>query len=130
MSDAHIVRRRRMAWQGWRRRALSSLTKGVSSGRLDLVTLPNVTIGRAVFEPGWRWSEHVKPIAGTDSCLQPHTGYVVSGRLATRMDDGQELEFGAGEAFYIPPGHDGWTVGNEAAVVLDITGMENYAKPT
>jgi quercetin dioxygenase-like cupin family protein len=100
------------------------------NGRLDLVTLPNVTIGRAVFEPGWRWSEHVKPIAGTESCLQPHTGYVVSGRLATRMDDGQELEFGAGEAFYIPPGHDGWTVGNEPAVVLDITGMENYAKPT
>jgi quercetin dioxygenase-like cupin family protein len=99
-------------------------------GRLDLVTLPNLTIGRAVFEPGWRWSQDVKPIAGTDSCEQPHTGYVISGRLATRMNDGQELEFGPGEAFYIPPGHDGWTVGNEQAVVLDITGMENYAKPT
>jgi quercetin dioxygenase-like cupin family protein len=105
-------------------------TRRFDNGRLDLVTLPSATIGRAVFEPGWRWSDHVKPIAGTDSCQAPHTGYVISGRLGTRMDDGQEMEFGPGDAFTIPPGHDGWTVGNEPAVVLDFTGAADYAKPS
>ena len=78
-------------------------TRRFDHGRIDLVTLPRATIGRAVFEPGWRWSNDVKPIAGTDSCQAPHTGYVISGRLATRMDDGQEMEFGPGESFEIPP---------------------------
>ena len=103
-------------------------TRRFDHGRIDLVTLPRATIGRAVFEPGWRWSNDVKPIAGTDSCQAPHIGYVVSGRLGTRMDDGQEMEFGPGESFEIPPGHDGWTVGNEPAVVLDFTGAEHYAE--
>jgi hypothetical protein len=105
-------------------------TRRFDHGRIDLVALPRATIGRAVFEPGWRWSNDVKPIAGTDSCQAPHTGYVISGRLGTRMDDGQEMEFGSGESFEIPPGHDGWTVGNEPAVVLDFTGAEHYAEPS
>ena len=98
------------------------------NGKADVVNIGGQTVGRGMFEPGWRWSNDVKPIAGTDSCQAPHTGYVVSGRLATRMDDGQEMEFGPGESFEIPPGHDGWTIGNEPAVVLDFTGAEHYAE--
>ena len=67
-------------------------------GRMGVVTLDDVVVGRAVFEPGWRWSEHVKPVAGTDSCQVPHVGYVVSGRLVVRMDDGSEQEIGPGDA--------------------------------
>src|SRR5215210_1127490 len=94
-------------------------TRTFGNGRLDLVTLPNVAIGRAVFEPGWRWSEHVKPIAGTDSCQAAHTGYVVSGRMGMRMDDGTEGEVGPGDAFVAAPGHDAWVLGDEPCVALD-----------
>ena len=82
----------------------------------DIVNLGEVTVGRAVFEPGWRWSENVKPIVGTDSCQVPHVGYVVSGRMVVRMDDGTEHEFGPGDAGTIPPGHDAWIEGDEACV--------------
>lgn len=100
----------------------------VDKGRLDLVKLGNVTVGRAVFEPGWRWSKHVAPIAGTESCQAAHTGYVISGRMKVVMDGGREAEVGPGSAFVIAPGHDAWTVGDEACVVLDFTGMDEYAK--
>jgi quercetin dioxygenase-like cupin family protein len=86
-------------------------TRPFEKGRAELVTLGGVTVGRAVLEPGWRWSEHVKPIAGTSSCEVAHTGYVVSGRLRVVMDDGSEGDAGPGDAFVIPPGHDAWTVG-------------------
>jgi ethanolamine utilization protein EutQ (cupin superfamily) len=102
-------------------------TRSFDKGRMDLVTLGDVTIGRAVFEAGWKWSECVKPIAGTDTCEVSHTGYVISGRLHVVMDDGTEGEAGPGEMFRIAPGHDAWTVGNEACVVLDIQGASNYA---
>jgi len=102
--------------------------KFVDKGKVDVVQLGGVTIGRGVFEPGWRWSEHVKPIAGTDSCQAPHTGYVLSGRMRVRMDDGEELEVGPGDAVVIPPGHDAWIVGDETCVMLDVSGMESYAK--
>lgn len=102
-------------------------TRNFEKGRMDLVTLGDVTIGRAVFEAGWKWSECVKPIAGTDSCEVPHTGYVLSGRLHVVMNDGTEGEAGAGDMFRIAPGHDAWTVGNEPCVVLDIQGAPNYA---
>jgi hypothetical protein len=92
------------------------------------VTLDNVTVGRAVFESGWKWSECVKPVAGTDSCQVPHVGYVVSGRINVVMDDGQEQEYGPGDAVVIPPGHDAWTVGDEACVMLDFAGADEYAK--
>jgi quercetin dioxygenase-like cupin family protein len=78
-------------------------TREFENGKLDLVNLSDVTVGRAVFEPGWRWSEHVKPIAGTESCEVPHVGYVLSGRMRVRMDDGTEHEFGPGDAGTIPP---------------------------
>jgi quercetin dioxygenase-like cupin family protein len=99
-----------------------------AKGKADIVKVGDVTVGRGVFEPGWRWSEHVKPIAGTDSCQAPHAGYVLSGRMHVRMDDGTEAEVGPGDAFVISPGHDAWTVGDEACVALDFSGMESYAK--
>jgi quercetin dioxygenase-like cupin family protein len=100
----------------------------VDKGKADIVNVGGVTVGRGVFEPGWRWSEHVKPIAGTDSCQSAHTGYVLSGRMGVRMDDGTEGEAGPGDAVVIAPGHDAWTVGDEPCVVLDFSGMEEYAK--
>src|SRR5687768_13914766 len=77
-------------------------------GKVEIVTLGGVTVGRGTFEPGWRWSEHVKPIAGTDSCQAAHTGYVLSGRMHMIMDDGTEGEAGPGDAFVAAPGHDAW----------------------
>ena len=97
-------------------------------GRLELVNLEGGPVGRATFEPGWRWSEHVKPIAGTDSCQAPHLGYYVSGRMRVVMDDGQEEEFGPGDFAVIPPGHDAWIVGDEPCVVIDWQGFADYAK--
>jgi hypothetical protein len=88
------------------------------------------TIGRAVFEPGWKWSENVKPIAGTDSCQVLHTGYYVSGRLHVRMDDGTEMECGPGDAYMTPPGHHAWVVGDGPVVSVDMSSVtaEHYAK--
>ena len=96
-------------------------------GQLELVTIGGVTFGRATFQPGWKWSESVKPIAKTDSCLAPHTQYHISGRLHVKMDDGTEMEYGPGDVGVIPPGHDAWVVGSEPAVMIDITGMKHYA---
>ena len=97
-------------------------------GYMDVVTVGGVTLGLTTFKPGWRWSESLKPIAGTESCEVAHVGYMLSGRLATRMDDGTEMEFRPGDAVWIPPGHDGWTVGDEPAVLLQMLGAEEYAK--
>jgi hypothetical protein len=98
-------------------------------GLLELVSLGGVTFGRGVFQPGWRWSTSVKPLVKTASCEAPHLQYHVSGRLHVVMDDGSEMEFGPGEVSLLPPGHDAWVVGDEPVVVLDISGMEQYAKP-
>jgi len=103
-------------------------TRTFPKGKVELVTLEGVTFGLATFEPGWKWSECVKPIVKTESCQAPHTQYVISGRLAVRMDDGTELEYGPGDIGVIPPGHDAWTVGDDSVVALDITGMVDYAK--
>jgi uncharacterized cupin superfamily protein len=97
-------------------------------GRVELVRVGDGVVGKATFEPGWRWSDHVKPIAGTDSCEAAHLGYVLSGHQTVRMDDGTELEFGPGDVVAIPPGHDGWVVGDEPCVVIDFAGMEHYAE--
>ncbi|QIN80709.1 cupin domain-containing protein [Rubrobacter marinus] len=103
--------------------------RSFEKGRMDVVNLGgDVVAGRAVFEPGWRWSEHVKPVAGTDSCQVAHVGYVLSGRLHVRMDDGSEGELGPGDAMTIPPGHDAWTVGDEPCTMLDFSGAERYAR--
>ena len=99
------------------------------SGQLELVNLATAPVGRATFKPGWRWSEHVKPIAGTDSCQAAHTGYFVSGRMKVVMDDGEEIEYGPGDFAIMAPGHDAWIVGDEDCVVIDWQGFADYAKP-
>ena len=99
-------------------------------GRIELVTIGDMTFGRTRFEPGWRWSEHVKPIAGTASCEFAHATYVASGSLHVVMDDGTELDGSAGDVLVIPPGHDAWVTGDEPCVMLDFGGEdEGYAKP-
>jgi|ERR1035438_1671774 hypothetical protein len=102
--------------------------RSFEKGKVELVKVAGAVIGRATFEPGWRWSTCVKPIAKTNSCQAAHYGYLLSGKLATRMDDGTELTSKAGDVVNIPPGHDGWVVGNEPAVFLDFQGMADYAK--
>jgi quercetin dioxygenase-like cupin family protein len=103
-------------------------TRRFPKGKVELVTVGGVTFGRATFEPGWKWSDHVQPIVRTKSCEAPHTQFHVSGRLRVRMDDGAEIEYGPGDVGVIPPGHDAWVVGNEPAVMIDVTGLVNYAK--
>ena len=106
-------------------------TRTFENGKAEVVTLgDDFTASRLVFEPGWRWSENVKPIAGTDSCQVLHTGYQVSGRLHVRLNDGTEEEVGPGEAYVIPPGHDAWVVGDEPVVSVDMSSatVERYAK--
>lgn len=102
--------------------------RNFEKGKLELVALGGVTFGRATLEPGWKWSTSVKPIANTKSCEAPHLQYHVSGRLHVLMDDGSEAEYGPGDVSLLPPGHDAWVVGNETVVVIDITGMGEYAK--
>ncbi|GGK44451.1 cupin [Planomonospora parontospora subsp. parontospora] len=98
-------------------------------GHLDVCDLEGLTFGVATFEPGWRWSESVKPIAGTDSCRVRHNGFVVKGRLCIRMDDGEEAEVGPGDVFVCDPGHDAWVVGDEQTVVFDFAGgAAEYAR--
>ena len=103
-------------------------TRTFERGRMDLVTMGGTTIGRGVFEPGWRWSKSVKPIVGTDTCQVAHTGYVISGHMHVVMDDGNEGDAGPGDAFLIAPGHDAWIVGDKPCVFLDIQGAPQYAK--
>lgn len=98
-------------------------------GKVAVFSLGTHTMGHAAFEPGWRWSQHVKPIAGTDSCQAAHTGIVLEGRMVVKMNDGAEMEYVQGDVFYMPPGHDAWVVGNERCVLFDVTGVAKYAKP-
>jgi mannose-6-phosphate isomerase-like protein (cupin superfamily) len=103
-------------------------TRTFEKGKLDLISLDGVTFGKATFEPGWKWSTCVKPIAKTASCEAAHLQCVLSGRIHVTMDDGSEEEFGPGDVLSIPPGHDAWVVGNDPVVAIDITGMATYAK--
>ena len=98
-------------------------------GDINVVNIEGATIGRAIFRAGWKWSNDVKPIAGTESCQAPHTGYVVAGRMHIVMDDGTEGDLGPGDALVVSPGHDAWVVGDEDCVMLDWSGSANYAKP-
>ena len=100
------------------------------NGRVELVKIDEAVIGRAVFQPGWRWSTSVKPIAKTKSCQAAHFQYHVSGTLRVRMDDGTELECKPGDISSLSSGHDAWVVGNEPVVIVDFQGMREYAKPT
>jgi hypothetical protein len=103
-------------------------TRAFPNGRAEIVKIGDAEVGRLVFEPGWRWSKDVKPIAKTNTCEAPHFQYHVSGRLAIRMDDGTEFEAGPGDVTSLPSGHDAWVVGNEPVVTVDWFGASNYAK--
>jgi mannose-6-phosphate isomerase-like protein (cupin superfamily) len=104
-------------------------TRTFDKGQVDLVSLGGVTFGRATLQPGWKWSTCVKPLVRTNSCQALHLQYHMSGRLQVVMDDGSKQEFGPGDVALIPPGHDAWVVGNDPVVVIDISGMGNYAQP-
>ena len=103
-------------------------TRTFEKGKLEVVKLEKGVIGRATFEPGWKWSTCVKPIAKTKSCQTAHFGYIVSGRMKVVMDDGTDTEYGPGDAMSISPGHDAWIVGDESCVAIDVTGAEHYAQ--
>jgi class 3 adenylate cyclase len=100
----------------------------VEKGRVELVELGELAVGRATFEPGWRWSEHVKPLAETESCQIHHIGYVVSGHLRVEMTDGASVDLVAGDTFEVPPGHDAWVVGDEPWVSVDYAGRRLFMR--
>jgi mannose-6-phosphate isomerase-like protein (cupin superfamily) len=97
--------------------------------RIDVVRLDGFTIGRFTFEPGWRWSECIKQVVGTDSCQNSHVGYAVSGTATIRMDDGSEMKIVPGQSYTIPPGHDAWVDGNEPFVAIEVMSAEQFGKP-
>jgi quercetin dioxygenase-like cupin family protein len=98
------------------------------TGRLELVNLDSGPVGRATFLPGWQWSQHVQPIAGTSSCQAAHLGYFISGRMVVEMDDGERMEYGPGDFAVMAPGHDAWIVGEEPCEFIDWQGFADYAK--
>ena len=97
-------------------------------GRLEILNVAGGTVGRATFEPGWRWSTSVKQIAGTELCEAAHEGYVVSGRMHLVFRDGRTLDCATGDLMVCPPGHDAWVVGDEPCVIIDWAGFHDYAK--
>jgi hypothetical protein len=103
-------------------------TREFPPGRAEILGVGGGQVGRLIFEPGWRWSADVQPIAGTPSCEAPHFQYHVSGRLAIRMDDGSEFIAGPGDVTALPSGHDAWVVGDEPVVTVDWFGAGNYAR--
>ena len=102
-------------------------TRAFDKGAFEVVEIGGMTIGRARYEPGWRWSEHVGAITGTATCEVEHLGMVVSGRAAVTMNDGRELVMEPGDLFAIPPVHDSWVVGDEPYVSLHFLGASDYA---
>jgi hypothetical protein len=103
-------------------------TRPIDKGTVEVVELDGASVMRLTFQPGWRWSECVKPVVGGDSCQTHHVGYAISGRMHVVMDDGEEMEFAPGDAMQILPGHDAWVVGDEPYVGVDFRGGPSYAK--
>jgi quercetin dioxygenase-like cupin family protein len=97
--------------------------------RVEVVRLEGFTIGRFTLQPGWRWSQCIKPVVKTDSCQVSHAGYAISGSITVRMSDGTEKTVRKGESYTIPPGHDAWVEGNEPFVAIEVMSAEIYAKP-
>ena len=97
-------------------------------GRVDIYNLDDLVVGRMVFQPGWHWAEHVQPIAGTSLCQYHHVGICISGRLMNKLEDGTSIEIKAGDVFEIPPGHDGWVIGDEPFVAYDVAGVRSFAR--
>ncbi|HVL37510.1 MAG TPA: cupin domain-containing protein [Burkholderiales bacterium] len=98
--------------------------------RVEVVRLKDYTMGRFIFQPGWRWSECVKPVAKTESCQAGHVGYCVSGRITVRMADGSQISIQPGMSYTIPPGHDAWVEGDEPFIGLEMMSAETYARPS
>lgn len=98
------------------------------NAQVDVVQLEGFTLGRLTFQPGWRWSESIKPVAGTDSCQVSHVGYVVSGTATIQLADGTEERLTAGESYTIPPGHDAWVDGSEPFICLEVLSANEFAK--
>ena len=103
-------------------------TRTFPHGKVELINIGGGTVGRLRLEPGWRWSEHVKPIAGTEWCEAPHFQYQVSGRLHVVMEDGTEFDLGPGDVSVLPKGHDAWVIGDEPVILVDWYGASDYAK--
>jgi mannose-6-phosphate isomerase-like protein (cupin superfamily) len=100
-----------------------------SKTRVEVVHLEGFALGRFILQPGWRWSECIKPVVNTDSCQNSHVGYAVSGRLVVTTKDGATKHIGPGDAYTIPPGHDAWVEGSEPFVCIEIMSAEQFAKP-
>ena len=96
-------------------------------GKFEIIKIGDMTIGRATYEPGWKWSEHVGQDNNATSCLVNHVGLVVSGRIQVAMDDGRSVTMQPGDCFGIGPGHDSWVVGEESYVSLHFLGADEYA---
>lgn len=96
-------------------------------GQFQIVKIGGMTVGRASYAPGWKWSEHVRPLAGTPSCQVAHLGLVLAGRAMVKMDDGREIELKPGDLFDVAPGHDSWVVGDEPYVSIHFLGADQYA---
>ncbi len=97
--------------------------------QVDVVRLEGFTLDRFTFEPGWRWSECIKPVAGTDRCQLSHVGYAVSGRITIQLPGGREQTIQPGESYTIPPGHDAWVEGSEPFVAIEVMSADQFAKP-
>jgi hypothetical protein len=100
-------------------------TMTFDNGKIEIVKIGEVTVRRSTFQPGWRWSVNVGPIAGSATCPVHHVGYIVSGRLHVATNDGADAEFGPGEAYEIQPGHDGWVAGQEPLISVEFSGTVN-----
>ncbi|GAA4288333.1 cupin domain-containing protein [Georgenia daeguensis] len=98
-------------------------------GRAEVLVVNGRTVSKATFEPGWKWSVNLRPIAQTDSCQVEHFGYVLSGRMRVVMDDGMQFEVGPDDLFALPPGHDAEVIGDETCVLVDFGQVQSYAKP-
>lgn len=98
------------------------------TGELKVLELGDETFGYGVWQPGWRWSTHMKPKVGGDCCEVTHNLFCISGRMHVQMKDGEEFEIGPGDACFVGPGHDAWIVGDEPCVAIDTTGARAYAK--
>lgn len=104
-------------------------TRVFDKGKFEVVHIGGLTIGRATYEPGWKWSEHVAPLAGTELCEVEHVGLVISGHAVAAMSEDKIIDLTAGTLFYVPPApHDSWVVGNEPYVSLHFLGAEHYSK--
>lgn len=135
VDEGHIVRQEEVqAWDtrmpdsGFRDFTHPDEVRTFEKGRMELVHTPAGDIGRMVLSPGWRWSEHVRPIAGTELCQAAHTGYQISGRIRIQLADGATFDAEPGQVVSVPPGHDAWVIGDEPAVMLDWAAATDYAR--